>query len=352
LKISSSKLIHIIICIVLFIHITIACDESPGSNTNDIEPEPIPIEQIADLIEGVQGESETFYLGDYYISESPIVSVKFKSDSVMVESLEGDSFRVNQPENKRGNFIIDGVLLNEDNYELESELTYKVELDPNIPPSEGILVIMPLGDSLTNDSRPRVTLWNLLTNDGHELNYVGDQRQSSSIPDDQHEGVGGIKIQGIADKAERLMNTHKPEYIMLMVGTNDIVWYFNETGEEIAARWNDLVQLLFDSSASGTYIVAATIPPVTSRIVGESNLDERDRAEVVKIYNSEIRKYVESRREKGENIILADVEDALTISEHLSNDEVHLNREGYEKMGTVYYEAMNSVLWEQYNNSN
>jgi hypothetical protein len=74
----------------------------------------------------------------------------------------------------------------------------------------GTLVIMPLGDSLTNDSRPRVKLWNLLTKDGYKPVYVGDQRQTSSIPDPDHEGVGGITINGIMEKTAHLMETHRP----------------------------------------------------------------------------------------------------------------------------------------------
>lgn len=339
----------------------VACQQTPGSNT--IETEPHVIEQVADLIEGKQGESVNFYLGDYYTSESPITSVNFSSDSVSIEPLDGDSFRISQPDPLSGEFVINGELRNEDDQQLNSELTYQIEPkpepepepepdpDPDTPPSDGTLVIMPLGDSLTNDPRSRVTLWNLLTDDGHELDYVGDQRQSSSIPDDQHEGVGGITIQGIADKAARLMNTHQPEYIFLMVGTNNIAWYFDETAEEIAERWNNLIQIIYDNSAPGTYIIAATIPPVTSSNVGNENMQERDRAVVVTQYNSELRNIISDRKDNGDNIVLADVEDALSLSEHFAGDGVHLNESGYILMGTIYYEAMNSVLWEQYENN-
>ncbi len=343
-------MLHTILLCWFFTFMAVACQHTPGSTI--VEPEPHVIEQIAEVIEGEQGNTVTFHLRDYYKSESPITSVKFTSGNMYIDPLDADSFRISQPDSLSGEFIIEGVLRNEDNQQLNSELTYRIEpkSEPGTPPSEGVLVIMPLGDSLTNDSRPRVTLWNLLSDDGHELNYVGDQRQSSSIPDDQHEGVGGIKIQGIAEKTERLMNTHQPEYIFLMVGTNDIVWYFDETPEEIAGRWNNLLQIIYDSSAPGTYIIAATIPPVTSGIVGNSNMEERDRATVVKQFNSELRKIISNRKQNGDNIILADVEDALDLSQHFANDGVHLNEEGYIRMGTVYYESMNSALWEQHEN--
>lgn len=221
----------------------------------------------------------------------------------------------------------------------------EIETDP--PDASDTLVIMPLGDSLTNDSRPRVTLWNLLTEDGYEINFVGDQKQESSIPDPYHEGVGGITIQGIIDKTEQLIETHKPRYVLLMVGTNDIAWYFDETAQQIGNRWNNLIQLIFDSSEPGTFIIASTIPPVTSQRVGKENLPVRDRAVLVQHFNSELRNFISKRRENGDQIILADVEAEINPREHLADDGVHLNEEGYKIMGTVYYEGIIAALSEE-----
>lgn len=212
------------------------------------------------------------------------------------------------------------------------------------PEEIGELVIMPLGNSLTNNSRPRVKLWNLLTDEGYQVDFVGDQHQESSIPDPDHEGVGGIKIHEVIDKAASLMERHDPRYVTLMIGTNDTAGYFDEPASEIAMRWNNLVQLLLDHSSSNTYIVAATIPPVTSKQTGSEEMDERDRSVMVARFNEEIRKYVEERRENGDNIVLADVEEALDVDEHLISDGVHLNPEGYEIMGTTFYRKIISIV--------
>lgn len=212
------------------------------------------------------------------------------------------------------------------------------------PEDTGALVIMPLGNSLTNNSRPRVTLWNLLTDDGYEVDYVGDQHQTSSIPDPDHEGVGGIKIHEVIDKAPSLMERHNPEYITLMIGTNDIAGYFDEPAVEIANRWNELVQLLLDHSGPRTYIIAATIPPVTSKEVGSTDMEERDRAVMTRRFNRLLREHIEDRRQSGDNIVLADVEQELDVNQHLISDGVHLNPEGYEIMGTVYYEAIKDLI--------
>jgi len=334
------------------------CQTPSDIDIEDTNPsEKKPIEQIDDTIQGFQGGSVFFKLSEYYRNDSPIKSADFYSDSVLVEPLEEDTFQVSQPEELFGEYIIESVVTNSEDQVLESMIIYMIDPKENdttdtdspepVPPSNGVMVIMPLGDSMTNDSRPRVTLWNLLTDDGHELDYVGDQHQTSSIPDPYHEGVGGIKIQGIIDKTEDLMERHQPEYVLLMVGTNDIAWYFDETAQEIADRWNKLIQLIFDSSDSETYIVAATIPPVSSKDVGKSNFEERDRAVLVKEFNEAFRAHIKARKDRGENIEPADMEEALHANEHLANDGVHLNEEGYRVMGTVYYNAVNRVLMRQ-----
>lgn len=331
----------------------IGCDQLLNESASDDQQvsgsdEPAQIFKIKNNIEGEQGSSTEINIENYFESDAQITSVEMYSDVITIEPVGNNNYVLSQPEDLSGDHIIDVVVMNSDDQTLETELNYKIKPTTyNPPPSDGTLVIMPLGDSMTNDSRPRVKFWNLLEEDGHDLDYVGNQQQSSSIPDPDHEGVGGIKIQGIMDKAESLMQTHKPNYVALMVGTNDIAWYFDETGQEIADRWNDLIDLIFSASEPDTYILAATIPPVSSNNVGKSNMEVRDRAVLVQHYNAALREHIENRRAQGDLIVLADMEAALDPDQHLSGDGVHLNEEGYRVMGTVYYEAMNQALTEQ-----
>lgn len=295
--------------------------------------------QMEETIPGEQGEDTDIQLSDYFSSPSPFTVVQFNSSDVTVDDLGNGTYRFSQADDVTGSHTIEVWLENETGQTREAELTYQI----NGNSDSQHLVIMPLGNSLTNDGRSRVTLWHLLEADSHTVDYVGDQHQQGPIPDPDHEGVGGIEIQGIIDKAERLMNEHNPEYVNLMVGTNDIVWYTDEDMADVAERWNDLVQILLDSSGPETYIVAATIPPVTSEPVGR---DDRDRAVLVAEYNEALRNYVEARQNAGHQIVLADAEAEMNVNEHVSSDGVHLNDEGYEVMGTVYYEAINSILQE------
>lgn len=338
--------------------IFVSCSQVVDAPIETSAEEPLtPITQIADTLRGSQGQSTEFYISDYFESNVPVVTSTLASEElqITVDSLGDGHFSLSQPEELSGEFRIQANITNRDGSTLEAELMYQIEeksepiapSEPSAPaPSGEVLTIMPLGDSMTNDSRSRVKLWNLLSDDGHDLDYVGNQHQTSSIPDADHEGVGGIKIGGIMEKAESLMQTHNPNYVALMVGTNDIAWYFDETAPEIASRWNDLIDRIFDSSEPGTYILAATIPPVSSKNVGQSGMEIQDRAIMVQRYNAELRSIIKARKANGDHIILADMEAALDVDKHVSSDGVHLNEEGYAIMGTVYYNAMIQALKE------
>ena len=335
----------------LICYIFMGCSQPTDmSNKPDVEDFPAPIFQTADTLKGHQGQTLEVHISDYFESNVPIVNSALYSEEtqITVDSLGNGHFSLSQPGSLFGEFPIQAIITNSDDVTLDAELKYQIEESSEpLGPSGEVLIIMPLGDSMTNDSRSRVKLWNLLSDDGHKLDYVGNQHQRSSIPDPDHEGVGGIKIQGIMDKAVSLMKTHKPNYIALMVGTNDIAWYFDEPAQIIANRWNDLIDRIFDSSEPGTYILAATIPPVSSKDVGKAGMASRDRAIMVQHYNAELRAIIKDRKANGDHIILADMEAALVTGQHLSSDGVHLNEAGYAVMGTVYYNAMNKALKEQ-----
>ncbi|MEX1212652.1 MAG: GDSL-type esterase/lipase family protein [Balneolaceae bacterium] len=343
----------------LFSCLFVGCNQiTDAPNDPAVDESLAPIFQIADTVKVRQGEEAEIIISDFFESEVPIISVEFDSEEerILVDAIGDGRFSLSQPDDLSGEFRIRAIVTNRENSTLEAELLYLIEEETQNPdpdptpaptPTGEALVIMPLGDSMTNDSRPRVKLWEMLTDIGYELDYVGNQSQESSIPDPDHEGVGGITIEGIMDKAESLMQRHNPDYVALMVGTNDIAWYFDETAQEMALRWTDLIDRIIESSEPGTYILAATIPPVSSRNVGKSDMSVRDRAIMVQRYNAELRSIIEDRKENGDSIILADMEAAMDSDRHLSGDGVHLNEAGYAIMGETYYEAMIQALNEQ-----
>lgn len=135
-----------------------------------------PIIQQKSLVEGVQGASVEIYIDDYFYSEANLISSELNSAEITIEKMGDRRFKFSQPSELYGDFRIQVFVTNSGDVILETELLYQIEEKSVIsPPSNEVLVIMPLGDSMTNDSRSRVKLWNLLTNDGHKLDYVGNQ---------------------------------------------------------------------------------------------------------------------------------------------------------------------------------
>jgi lysophospholipase L1-like esterase len=225
-----------------------------------------------------------------------------------------------------------------------NESLYTANTEDTIAISPSDVSIMMFGDSLTNDSRGRVQLWNQLVGDGHTIDYVGSLSQTSSIPDPDHEGLGGRTIQEGADVMTARMTTYDPEYVTLLLGTNDFAWYFDETAAQIATRHQALVNQIIDNSPSGTTVVVCTLPPVSSATVGQAGLPERDRQILAQNLNNEIRSYVATMKGNGDPVQLADLEAVIDFNTDMSGDGVHLAETGYTKYGNVLYNAMNTLL--------
>src|SRR5690625_352408 len=332
--------------------------ESSGTETYRYTIDPAEIQIDDEPLQLEWSEATEIDLRDYITSQDPDddemielteVAISGESESLDIEQTGDFTFSISPAE---------GADASEKSLEVTASTAYNTvtgsltvvigDPDQDIEPRH--LVIMPLGDSITNDGRSRIQMWNLYTADGHTVDYVGDQRQETHIPDPDHEGVGGITIQEVHEKAASLMRRHEPEFINLMIGTNNIAWYVRETAEETAERWDDLVQEILDSSGPDAWIVAATIPPVTPKSAGHDSLEEVNRSVVTQQFNEFLREYIEERRENGDNIILADMEAEMNLDDHVLPDPpdgVHLTAEGYELMGTIYYEAITTILHEE-----
>lgn len=90
------------------------------------------------------------------------------------------------------------------------------------------LRILPLGDSITNGFpySYRYFLYNLLTNSGHNFNFVGSQNSNpASYPgvwDTRHEGHNGASSRGIDVSLNSWLLTYKADIVLIHLGTNDV----------------------------------------------------------------------------------------------------------------------------------
>jgi len=100
--------------------------------------------------------------------------------------------------------------------------------------------IMPLGDSLTSGysvptylSGYRDRLYSQLIDAGYAPDFVGTQvdTQNLALPDPNHEGHGGYRIDQIASEASGwLASVADPDVILLIIGTNDFTQDNNPAG--------------------------------------------------------------------------------------------------------------------------
>lgn len=195
-------------------------------------------------------------------------------------------------------------------------------------------LIMPLGNSLTNHPGSRTALWETIAAETgfneDDMWFVGSREQRSDIPPDNHEGVGGDVILDVAEKIDSLLIEYRPGYISLMIGTNDIAWTFKHTSpEDMRDSYSDLLDQMFHNGPSGMWIVAASIPPMDS-----AEYNGVDRNDFTTDFNELLKIMVEERFAAGDKLLYAEVADSLNRDNHLDEDGVHLNEEGYEIMGT------------------
>ncbi|NUK01368.1 hypothetical protein HRW23_30040 [Streptomyces lunaelactis] len=89
------------------------------------------------------------------------------------------------------------------------------------------LRVMPLGDSITygvgspTKSSYRSALWDRLDGQTKSLDFVGSA-QSGQLPDIDHEGHPGWRIDEIADVAGCNLPHYRPNVVTLHIGTNDM----------------------------------------------------------------------------------------------------------------------------------
>lgn len=121
---------------------------------------------------------------------------------------------------------------------------------------------MPLGDSITEITCWRTTLWDALQADGvtNSVEFVGSMTnnaqncQGNAGWDMHHEGHSGYLAINIANtNLQGWLASTKPDVVMFMLGTNDVVQ--GKATTDIIAAYTKMVQLMRASNANMKIIV-------------------------------------------------------------------------------------------------
>ncbi|MEM9091614.1 MAG: GDSL-type esterase/lipase family protein, partial [Cyanobacteria bacterium P01_F01_bin.53] len=211
--------------------------------------------------------------------------------------------------------------------------------------------ILPLGDSLTRgeDAVTDVALSNgyrdnlqaLLRSNNIDFDFLGSRNhgEASSEFDTDHDGFGGSRIGGIADRvANGLLDNIQPEVILLTLGTNDL----RSTGTGINVLLNQLGNLIDNIKAIAplSNLIVSSVPPVNTAVNGISATF----ADRVEQFNQGLPGLVASR--VGQQVSFVDAFGSLNATSDLSGDGFHPNETGYGKTALAFFDAIDTVLTE------
>jgi len=192
--------------------------------------------------------------------------------------------------------------------------------------------ILPLGDSIAYGSDVpggyRLPLYQLLTNAGFNVDYLGTQTANSApeLPDPDHEGHIGWRIDQIDSIIlDVFSQITDPDVILLLLGTNDY-----RQGYDTAHATNRLEALI---------VKLATNRPFAKIIV--ANLTHRNEpynTQIQQTFNPFVPGIVARQSALGRQVYFTDIYSAIPPSDFA--DVVHPNAVGYAKMATNWFVAI------------
>ncbi|EHL01469.1 hypothetical protein M7I_2560 [Glarea lozoyensis 74030] len=129
--------------------------------------------------------------------------------------------------------------------------------------------LVPLGDSITEITCWRPLVWDLLvaSNLSNSVEFVGSMTNNpqncvgkTSTWDKHHEGHSGyLAVNIAANNLQGWLASAKPDVVMFMLGTNDIVQQGKSTSEIVAA-YSKMLGLMRSSNANMKIIIDLVIP--------------------------------------------------------------------------------------------
>lgn len=221
--------------------------------------------------------------------------------------------------------------------------------------------VMPLGDSITDGFSTvggyRQPLCNKLEENGYSGNFdfVGPN-WGGNCYDPQHAGYSGYSIDnidqadsisgartGLSSFIDWLMDAYPADVVMLQIGTNDILSYYDL--ENIGTRLEKFVDTVLTYIPDDGMLFLATIPCMDANntlYINEYYFTPESMDECVDAYNTEIKRIAAEKQAEGKNIRLADINSVLTKSDLY--DGVHPTEAGYKLMADYWYDILVNYL--------
>ena len=202
-----------------------------------------------------------------------------------------------------------------------------------LPP---VLRIMPLGDSITYGGGAaggyRAPLYQLLTNAGHNVNFIGTQtgNGAASLPDPDHEGYPGATITNIYLNLSNIFRAvAEPDIVLLLLGVNDFLQQ-NDTARA-TNRLETLVVRMATNWPNAKIVVASL-----------TEVSEPRNTLIQTTFNAFLPGICARQRALGRQVYFTDMHGAVPLAD--MPDQLHPNQLGYRKMATNWFAAVNLLV--------
>jgi lysophospholipase L1-like esterase len=201
--------------------------------------------------------------------------------------------------------------------------------------------ILPVGES-TTESAPgyRKKLYDLVKAQGASVDMVGPKNDGATTYDGDHAGYSGSPADAVQLKVESFYATIPADAVLIWEGTNDCGWASSNGDTTSVGKLVDKVLELYPSAQ----VFVASIPPMSYNAY-ESASDGRLPGVGQKngvIFNQNLPTLVANRVKAGKKIHHVDAT-SLTLAD-VSSDGIHPNQQGYDKMGTLFFEALKRTV--------
>lgn len=214
-------------------------------------------------------------------------------------------------------------------YENQAGATVALQWEKAPPDTNTGTRIMPLGDSITDGYNVpggyRINLKTLLPNS----NFVGSLENGPvSLTDREHEGHSGWKIHEIQNNIVTWLQSHTPDIVLLMIGTNDIL--SNYEVAQAPQRLSSLIDSINQTTPNAHVLVASILP-----------INSGDSQPRVDAFNQTIPGIVQQKKDQGKKVHYVDMQTVLTLSDLI--DGIHPNATGHSKIAQKWASAIATV---------
>lgn len=198
------------------------------------------------------------------------------------------------------------------------------------------LRLMPLGGSVTQGvgssgrAGYRRLLREMLLSSSVEINMVGS-RQTGSMPNNDHEGWRGFRIDEIDQKARKSVEKLLPNVFTVNAGSNDCLQDFKL--DESGKRMGDMLDYLWQASPHSTILLSTLL------VNANKEVDSR----VMRV-NDQFRDLVEKKAKEQKRILLVDMYSEQGPQSHHLVDGTHPDDEGYDLMAKLWLKGIQEAL--------